>query len=99
VVNQSQQKRYFIRKARAMHSSINADRVLDLGEQGCGQLLMELLLAIRPLAEGQTLLVTALDPAAVGDIAAWCRMTGHSLLRTLPNNQFLVQKGSDSHAE
>lgn len=82
-----------------MHSSIHADRVLDLGEQGCGQLLMELLLAIRPLTEGQTLLVTAYDPAAAGDIAAWCRMTGHTLLRTLPNNQFLVQKGPNHRAE
>lgn len=82
-----------------MHSSIHADRVLDLGEQGCGQLLMELLLAIRPLTEGQTLLVTAYDPAAAGDIAAWCRMTGHSLLHTLPNNQFLVQKGPNHRAE
>ena len=51
-----------------------ADQVLNLGEQGCGQLVMELMLAMRALAPGQTLLVTAYDPAAAGDIAAWCRM-------------------------
>jgi TusA-related sulfurtransferase len=82
-----------------MHPSINADRVLDLGEQGCGQLLMELLLAVRPMGAGQTLLLTAYDPAAAGDIAAWCRMTGNSLLRILPNNQFLLQKGPAQHAQ
>ena len=58
----------------------HADYELDLGEQGCGQLLIELLFAMRKLAPGQTLLVTAYDPAAAGDIAAWCRMTGHELL-------------------
>jgi TusA-related sulfurtransferase len=73
-----------------------ADRVLDLGEQSCGQLIMELMLAMRALTPGQTLLVTTYDPAAAGDIAAWCRMTGNTLRQILPDssgNQFLLQKG------
>jgi TusA-related sulfurtransferase len=73
-----------------------ADQVLDLGEQGCGQLIMELMLAMRALAPGQTLLVMAYDPAAAGDIAAWCRMTGNTLRQILPDSsghQFLLQKG------
>ncbi len=73
-----------------------ADRVLDLGEQGCGQLVMELMLAMRALAPGQTLLVTAYDPAAAGDIAAWCRMTGNTLRQIPPDSsgrQFLLEKG------
>ena len=73
-----------------------ADQVLDLGEQGCGQLVMELMLAMRTLAPGQTLLVIAYDPAAAGDIAAWCRMTGNTLRQSLPDSsgrQFLLQKG------
>ena len=76
----------------------HADRVLDLGEEGCGQLAMELMLAMRALAPGQTLLVTAYDPAAAGDIAAWCRMTGNTLRQILPDssgNQFLLQKGQN----
>ena len=79
-----------------------ADAEIDLGEAGCGQLLMEILLAMRPLAIGQRLRVTAYDPAAAGDIAAWCRMTGNSLVAILPDtsgNQFLLQKGPDSHAQ
>ena len=74
----------------------NADQELDLGEKGCGQLVMELMLAMSALESGQTLLVTAYDPAAAGDIAAWCRMTGNTLLQTLSNSydhQFLLQKG------
>jgi len=73
-----------------------ADQVLDLGEQGCGQLVMELMLAMSTLAPGQTLLLTAYDPAAAGDIAAWCRMTGNTVLKILPDSsgrQFLLQKG------
>ena len=78
----------------------HADYELDLGEQGCGQLVMELLFAMRELVPGQTLLVTAYDPAAAGDIAAWCRMTGNTLVQILPDRsgkQFLVEKGS-SHS-
>ncbi len=73
-----------------------ADQVLNLGEQGCGQLVMEIMLAMRALAPGQTLLVTAYDPAAAGDIAAWCRMTGNTLWQFFPDSsgrQFLLQKG------
>jgi TusA-related sulfurtransferase len=76
-----------------------ADQALDLGEQGCGQLVMELMRAMRTLAPGQILLVTAYDPAAAGDIAAWCRMTGNTLRQILPgssDHQFLLQKGPNS---
>ena len=61
-------------------STTSVDVTLDLGEAGCGQLVMEIMFAMRDLAPGQTLLVTAYDPAAPADIAAWCRMTGNELL-------------------
>ena len=80
-----------------MHSSFPVDRELDLGEQGCGQLVMEIMLAMRQLVSGQTLLVTAYDPAAAVDIPAWCRMTGNTLRPSLPDlseHQFLIEKGS-----
>ncbi len=79
-----------------MSHPFHADQVLNLGEQGCGQLVMEIMLAMRALAPGQTLLVTAYDPAASGDIAAWCRMTSNTLRQILPDSsgrQFLLQKG------
>ncbi len=81
-----------------MHSSFRADHELDLGEQGCGQLVMEIMLAMRPLAPGQTLLVTAYDPSAAGDITAWCRMTGNILRPSqtdVSEHQFLLEKGSN----
>jgi TusA-related sulfurtransferase len=57
---------------------------------------MEIMFAMRDLAPGQTLLVTAYDPAAPADIAAWCSMTGNTLVKTLPDltgKQFLLKKG------
>jgi len=87
---------FYERPETTMGPLSRADQVLDLGEQGCGQLIMELMLAMNALASRQTLLVTTYDPAAAGDIAAWCRMTGNTLLQILPNSsghQFLLQKG------
>ncbi len=81
---------------KAMDTSIHADFVLDLGEKNCSQLVMEVMLAIRHMDKGQTLLVTAYDPSAPIDLEAWCRMTGNTLAQRLPDssgNQFLIQKG------
>ena len=81
---------------KAMDTSIHADFVLDLGEKNCSQLVMEVMLAIRHMDKGQTLLVTAYDPSAPIDVEAWCRMTGNTLAQRLPDssgNQFLIQKG------
>ncbi len=75
---------------------VQADRVLDLGEEGCGQLVMSVMLAMRELQPGETLLVTAYDLAAPVDLAAWCRMTGNTLIQRLPEvsgGQFLLKKG------
>ncbi len=79
-----------------MSTSVPADRVLDLGEEGCGQLVMTLMLTMRDMSPGQTLLVTAYDPAAAVDITAWCRMTRNILRNILPDasgHQFLLEKG------
>jgi tRNA 2-thiouridine synthesizing protein A len=79
-----------------MNTSINADNILDLGEKNCSQLIMEVMLAIRDMDSGQTLLVTAYDPSAPIDLEAWCRMTGNTLAQRLPDstgNQFLLRKG------
>jgi len=72
------------------------DVMLDLGETACGELIMQIMLAMRELAPGKTLLITAYDAAAPSDIAAWCRMTGNTLVKTLPDDsgkQFLLKKG------
>jgi tRNA 2-thiouridine synthesizing protein A len=79
-----------------MDVSINADYILDLKEMNCSQLIMEVMLAMRHMDKGKTLLVTAYDPSAPIDLEAWCRMTGNTLAQRLPvssGNQFLLQKG------
>ena len=52
----------------------------DMGELSCGDLVMAILKALRPLQSGDVMEVRALDPAAPIDIPAWCRLTGHTLV-------------------
>jgi len=81
---------------KAMNPSTGPDHILDLGEKNCSQLIMEVMLAMRHMHNGQTLLVTAYDPSAPIDLEAWCRMTGNTLAQRLPDstgNQFLLRKG------
>jgi tRNA 2-thiouridine synthesizing protein A len=75
---------------------IHADYILDLGEKNCSQLIMEVMLAMRHMENGQTLLITAYDPSTPIDLKAWCRMTGNTLAKRLPDStgdQFLLRKG------
>jgi tRNA 2-thiouridine synthesizing protein A len=51
----------------------------DAGEMGCGQLIMELKKRVDVLAPGETISLTTQDAGAPIDLAAWCRVTGHSL--------------------
>jgi tRNA 2-thiouridine synthesizing protein A len=77
-------------------ASIHADYILELGEKNCSQLIMEVMLAMRHMDNGQTLLVTAYDPSALIDLEAWCSMAGNTLAQRLPDstgNQFLLRKG------
>jgi TusA-related sulfurtransferase len=79
-----------------MDPSTHVDFTLDLGEKNCSQLAMKVMLAMRNMTEGQTLLIIAYDPAAPVDLDAWCRMTGNTLVQRLPDssdNQFLLRKG------
>jgi TusA-related sulfurtransferase len=76
--------------------SIHADCLLNLGEKNCSQLIMEVMLVMQRMDQGQTLLVTAYDSSAPIDLEAWCRMTGNTLAQRLPDstgNQFLLRKG------
>jgi len=56
------------------------DYFQDMGELSCGDLVMAMLKALRPLQPGDVMEVRALDPAAPIDIPAWCRLTGHTLV-------------------
>jgi tRNA 2-thiouridine synthesizing protein A len=81
-------------KARSQHSHGNDDptsRALgelesmfpdsewDAGDMGCGELVLELRMRLKPMRPGQLLKLTARDPGALEDLPAWCRLTGHHL--------------------
>ncbi len=53
----------------------------DADGMGCGELVMALRGRLAALPAGAVLTVTATDPAAPEDLPAWCRLTGHALLR------------------
>ena len=66
----------------------------DAGDQGCGDLVLELRLELRAMRPGEVLELLARDPGAPEDIPAWCRMTGHTLLSAAPP-RFLIQRKQD----
>jgi tRNA 2-thiouridine synthesizing protein A len=62
------------------HGHLESDVFYDFEEMSCGDLLIALMKAMRPLPPGSRVEVRALDPGAPIDIPAWCRMVGHELL-------------------
>ena len=78
---------------------LGSDVFHDFEEMSCGDLLIALLKAMRPLPAGTLVEVRALDPGAPIDIPAWCRMVGHEILRRAsgPDNvHYLIRKGGTS---
>lgn len=77
-----------------------ADATVDLGELGCGDLVMEMSKAIARLVDGEVICVHAYDPAAYIDIPAWCGMRGFDFLGG-PNGKtrspYYIRKRSQSH--
>ncbi|MBU6402441.1 MAG: sulfurtransferase TusA family protein [Verrucomicrobia bacterium] len=68
------------------------DAAWDAGEMGCGDLVLELRDRLRSLAPGRVLKLTARDPGAREDLPAWCRLTGHRLLRVEPPTYWIQRK-------
>ena len=64
-----------------MDTVSRVDQVWDAGDLGCGELVLELKQRIDRMKPGQVIKVIALDPGAPADMPAWCRLTGHTLLR------------------
>ncbi len=77
-----------------MDETIRVDDAWDAGSMGCGELVIRLALRIRELRPGAVLKLTATDLGAPHDIPAWCRMTGHPLLRTEPPHYFIRRRDS-----
>jgi len=55
--------------------------IWDAGETGCGHLVVELHRRLDGMQPGDELEVIAHDAGAPADLPAWCRMTGHALVK------------------
>jgi tRNA 2-thiouridine synthesizing protein A len=67
-----------VRPATATDTEWNA------GDLGCGELVLELRGRLQALAPGGVLRLIACDLGAPADIPAWCRLTGHVLVSSVP---------------
>jgi tRNA 2-thiouridine synthesizing protein A len=62
------------------------------GALGCGELVLALRVRLNALSPGAVLKVTATDPAAPEDLPAWCRLTGHTLVRMEHPDYYIRRK-------
>ncbi len=58
------------------------DQILDCSGMLCPMPVVKASKSIKTLDVGQTLKMIATDPGAPSDMEAWCRQTGHELLRS-----------------
>jgi tRNA 2-thiouridine synthesizing protein A len=69
-----------------------AEALWDAGEMGCGDLVLELRSRLQSMVPGQVLQLNARDPGAREDLPAWCRLTGHTLVRAEPPTFWIKRK-------
>jgi tRNA 2-thiouridine synthesizing protein A len=73
-------------------ASIAAATEWDAADMGCGELVLELRLRLESMHAGEIMKLSARDPGAREDLPAWCRLTGHILLRNEPPNYWIQRK-------
>ena len=71
---------------------MTADKDIDLSGLHCPLPILRAKKALADMASGQVLRVTATDPGAPGDFAAFCRQTGNVLAdsQTTPDGKFVM---------
>jgi tRNA 2-thiouridine synthesizing protein A len=65
----------------------------DAGELECGQLLLPLRDRVAALPDDGVLKLTTRAPAASLDVRAWCRLTGHRMLKAAPPDFYIQRNG------
>jgi arsenite methyltransferase len=65
-------------------NAVRADRLLDMGSRGCAEVTPRVRAELRGMAPGGVLGVRSEMEEAGEDLAAWCRLTGHTLLGSAP---------------
>lgn len=58
---------------------MNAEKTLDCKGMPCPMPIVEMGKAVKEMASGQVLAVTADDPGFEADVKAWCETTGNHL--------------------
>ncbi|HWB13742.1 MAG TPA: sulfurtransferase TusA family protein [Pirellulales bacterium] len=74
-----------------MKPSDQSESNWDAGLMGCGELVLELRNRLNRLAPGAAFRLIAHDPGVPEDLPAWCRMTGHRLIRAEPP-EFVIER-------
>jgi tRNA 2-thiouridine synthesizing protein A len=69
----------------------NPEDSWEAGDLGCGELVLGLFIRMRGISPGGIFRVVATDPAAPEDLPAWCRMTGHKLVRVV-HPEYLIKR-------
>jgi tRNA 2-thiouridine synthesizing protein A len=73
-----------------------ADQTLDALGLRCPEPVMMIRKTIRHMADGETLMIIADDPATTRDIPSFCRFMDHQLLKSDTAQQpyrYLIKKG------
>jgi tRNA 2-thiouridine synthesizing protein A len=81
------------RRAVTDHA-LDIARQWDAGETGCGVLIMGLKRELQRIQAGELLRVTAHGAGAAIELAAWCRLTGHTLVAS-DHPTYVLEKKSD----
>lgn len=71
---------------------LQTDAEWDAGNMACGELVLELRLRLEAMSPGQLFKLCARDAGAPEDLPAWCRLTGHRLLRAEPPTYWIQRK-------
>lgn len=77
---------------------MQADQTLDALGLRCPEPVMMIRKTIRHMADGQTLMIIADDPATTRDIPSFCRFMDHQLLKsdtTQEPYRYVIKKGLD----
>jgi len=65
---------------------VQMSKALDLKGLLCPIPVVKMAQAIKTVAVGEVVEATATDPGVMADIPAWCRTTGHELVRINRDN-------------
>ncbi|WP_028110348.1 sulfurtransferase TusA [Ferrimonas futtsuensis] len=74
----------------------DAKHTLDAIGLRCPEPVMMVRKAVRTMAQGETLLITADDPSTTRDIPSFCRFMDHTLVASQTDQapyQYLIRKG------